>query len=148
MGIDPVTHEPLDGTGSPAASQSVVTVESKSNDVMKQQRPQDDARDVSTDGSSSLPAESSTNTSSTGGSSSSSHAQDPLVKWLLEEDLTTGDEPWLNFAGNVDVDEFSSIAADPASLQWDGATDWLLDYQDYVLGDSSLVDEYMVNSSK
>ncbi|KAK3132834.1 hypothetical protein QOZ80_6AG0528380 [Eleusine coracana subsp. coracana] len=152
MGIDPVTHEPLDRTGSPAtASQSVITTESKSNEVIKQQRPQDDAsRDVSADGSTNLP-ESSTNTTSTGGSSSnSSHDQDPLVKWLLEEDPPTGDEPWLSFAaGHVDVDEFSSIAADPSALPWDGTTDWLLDYQDFGLGASSLVDECMaINSSK
>jgi transcription factor MYB, plant len=150
MGIDPVTHEPLDRTGSPAAtatSQSVLTVESKSNEVTKQQLPQDDAGgDVSADGSTNLP-KSSTNTTSTGGDSSSSggsHDQDPLVKWLLEEDPPTGEEPWLSFPGNVD--EFSSIAADPA-LPWDGATDWLVDYQDFGSGDSSLVDEYMINSS-
>jgi transcription factor MYB, plant len=143
MGIDPVTHEPLDRTGSPAAtatSQSVLTVESKSsNEVTKQrQRPEEDASgNVSADASTSLP-ESSTNTTSTGGSSSGSHDQDPLVKWLLEEDPPTGEEPWLSFPGNVD--EFSSIAVDPA-LPWDGATDWLLDYQDFGLGDSSsLVD--------
>jgi transcription factor MYB, plant len=149
MGIDPVTQEPFDRTGSPdaiATSQSVVTAESKSNQVTKQRRPQDDAsRDVSADGSTSL-LESSTNTISTGGSSSGSHDLDPLVKWLLEEDPPTGGEPWLSFPDNVDVDEFSSIAADPA-LPWDGATDWLLDYQDFGLEDSSLVDEYMINIS-
>ncbi|TVU10161.1 hypothetical protein EJB05_43672 [Eragrostis curvula] len=147
MGIDPVTHEPLDRTGSPAtASQSVVTAESKSHEVTTQQRLQDDAREVSAGDGSSLP-ESSTNTTSTGGSSSSSsHDQDPLVKWLLEDDPPTGNEPWLSFAGNVDVDEFSSIADGP-ELPWDGATDWLLDYQDFGLGDSNLVDGYMVNSS-
>uniref|UniRef100_A0A0A8XQ60 Uncharacterized protein n=1 Tax=Arundo donax TaxID=35708 RepID=A0A0A8XQ60_ARUDO len=148
MGIDPVTHEPLDRkTSTPAAttSHSDVTVESKSDEATKQQSPQNDvAMDVSADGSS--PPESSTNTASTGGSSSSSHDQDALVKWLLEEDPPTGDEPWLSFAGNVDVDEFSSIAAGPA-LPWDGATDWLLDYQEFGLGNSSLVDGYMVNSS-
>ncbi|KAL6655174.1 hypothetical protein ACP70R_006000 [Stipagrostis hirtigluma subsp. patula] len=152
MGIDPVTHEPLHPKDSPAAatSQSTVTTDCKSDEATKpQQRPQDDdAKDVSADGSS--PPESSTNTSSTGGSSSSSgssHDQDPLVKWLLEEDPPTGDEPWLSFADNVDVDEFSSIAAGPAS-PWDStAVDWLLDYQDFGLGDSSLVDAYVVNSS-
>ncbi|KAL6601693.1 hypothetical protein ACP70R_044913 [Stipagrostis hirtigluma subsp. patula] len=147
MGIDPVTHEPLHPKDSPAAatSQSTVTAESKSDEATKQQQC---AQDVSADGSS--PPESSTNTSSTGGSSSSSgssHDQDPLVKWLLEEDPPTGDEPWLSFADNVDVDEFSSIAAGPAS-PWDStAVDWLLDYQDFGLGDSSLVDAYMVNGS-
>jgi myb proto-oncogene protein len=152
MGIDPVTHEPLDGkTSSPATtSQSVVTADStKSDEATKQQSPQSDAvrDDVLADGSS--PTESSANTVSTGGSSSSSsHDQDPLVKWLLEEDPPTGDEPWLNFTGSVDVDELSSIAAGGPELPWDGATDWLLDYQDFGLGDdSSLVDGYMINSS-
>uniref|UniRef100_A0A0A9CSV5 Uncharacterized protein n=1 Tax=Arundo donax TaxID=35708 RepID=A0A0A9CSV5_ARUDO len=149
MGIDPVTHEPLDRkTSSPATtSQSVVTAESKSDEATnKQQSLQNDVvMDVSTDGSS--PPESSGNTASTGGSSSSSsHDQDALVKWLLEEDPPTGDEPWLSFAGSVDVDEFSSIAAGP-ELPWDGATDWLLDYQDFGLADSSLVDGYMINNS-
>ncbi|CAL5082537.1 unnamed protein product [Urochloa decumbens] len=154
MGIDPVTHEPLDRkTSSPATtSHSVVTADSTSNSdeaTKQQQSPQSDVavRDVLADSSS--PTESSTNTISTGGSSSSSssHDQDPLVKWLLEEDPPTGDEPWLNdFTGSVDVDEFSSIAAGP-ELPWDGATDWLLDYQDFGLGDSSLVDGYIINSS-
>ncbi|CAL5063176.1 unnamed protein product [Urochloa decumbens] len=153
MGIDPVTHEPLDRkTSSPATtSHSVVTADStsKSDDTTKQQQSpqQSDVRDVLFDGSS--PTGSSTNTVSTGGSSSSSssHDQDPLVKWLLEEDPPTGDEPWLNdFTSSVDVDEFSSIAAGP-ELPWDGATDWLLDYQDFGFGDSSLVDGYMINSS-
>jgi len=148
MGIDPVTHETLDPkTSSPATtSQSVVTADStKSDEATKQQSPQIDAiRDVLADGSS--PTESSANTVSTGGSISSSHDQDPLVKWLLEEDPPTGDEPWLNFTGTVDVDELSSIAAGP-ELPWDGATDWLLDYKDFGLGDSGLVDGYMINSS-
>ncbi|XP_062194559.1 MYB-like transcription factor ODO1 [Phragmites australis] len=147
MGIDPVTHEPLDRkTSSPATTwQSDVTAESKTDEATKQQSLQNDVvRDVSAGGSS--PTESSTITVSTG-RSSSSHDQDPLVKWLLEEDPPTGNEPWLSFAGSVDVDDFSSIAAGPAPLPWDGATDWLLDYQDFGLGDSSLVDGYMVNSS-
>ncbi|XP_062200066.1 MYB-like transcription factor ODO1 [Phragmites australis] len=148
MGIDPITHEPLDRKASSPAttSQSVVTAESKSDEATKQQSPQNNSvRNASPDGSS--PTESSTNTASTGGTSSSSHDQDPLVKWLLEEDPLTGDEPWLSFTDNVDVDEFSSIAAGLA-LPWDGATvDWLLDYQDFGLEGSSMVDSHMVNSS-
>ncbi|KAL6846712.1 hypothetical protein ACP4OV_024160 [Aristida adscensionis] len=160
MGIDPVTHEPLDQKAdSPAAtSLSTVTAESKSDEATNKpqhQRTQDDddaSKDLSINRSS--PPESSTNTVSTGGgaassSSGSSHDQDPLVKWLLEEDPPTGDEPWLSFADdNLDVDEFSSIAAGSVS-PWDAAAvDWLLDYQDFGLGDSSLlVDGYMANSS-
>ncbi|ONM56757.1 myb domain protein 85 [Zea mays] len=150
MGIDPVTHEPLDrkttSSGPATTSQST-----KSDEATKEQSPQNDdavIRDVPADGCS--PTESSTNTVSTGGSSSSGgggHDQDPLVKWLLEEEPATGDEAWLNFTGSVDVDEFSSIAAGPELLPWDGATDWLLDYQDFGLGDSSLVDGYMVNNN-
>jgi myb proto-oncogene protein len=90
----------------------------------------------------------STGRSSSSSSSGGGHDQDPLVKWLLEEEPPTGDEPWLNFTGSVDVDEFSSIAAGPELLPWDGATDWLLDYQDFGLGDSAtLVDGYMINNS-
>ncbi|KAJ1290563.1 hypothetical protein BS78_02G253400 [Paspalum vaginatum] len=139
MGIDPVTHEPLDrkttGSSPATTSQSVVTAESTNSDEATKQGLQNDAvRDIPVDGCS--PMESSTNTVSTGGSSSSSsHDQDPLVKWLLEEDPPTGDEPWLNFTGSVDVDEFSSIAAAGPELPWDGTTDWLLDYQDFGLGD-------------
>ncbi|BAF25679.1 MYB-like transcription factor ODO1 [Oryza sativa Japonica Group] len=162
MGIDPVTHEPLDRKQeSPATtSQSTVTAESsKSGEATRQQSRQlDDAvvRDMSVSAGGDSPPESSTNTASTAGgssSSSSSHHQDPLVKWLLEEDLLpTGDEPWLNFTASNDVDEFSSIAATGATpaLPWDVGmtTDWLLDYQDFGMGDSSLVvDASMVNSS-
>ncbi|WVZ65675.1 hypothetical protein U9M48_014998 [Paspalum notatum var. saurae] len=138
MGIDPVTHEPLDrkttGSSPATTSQSVVTADesTKSDEATKQN---DGVRDIPADGCS--PMESSTNTTvSTGGSgSSSSHDQDPLVKWLLEEEPpTAGDEPWLNFTGSVDGDEFSSIAAG-SELPWDGTTDWLLDYQDFGLGD-------------
>jgi myb proto-oncogene protein len=159
MGIDPVTHEPLhQSTSSPATpSQSVVSADStsKSDKATKQQSPASDVVVVRgvlvAPADSSSPTESSTNTASTGGGSSSSssgsHDQDPLVKWLLEEDPPTGDEPWLDFTGSVDVDEFSSIAAGP-ELPWDGATDWLLDYQDFGLGGSSLVvDGYMINGS-
>ena len=151
MGIDPVTHEPLDRktSSSPATtSQSVVTADStKYDEATKQQSPQSDAvGDVLADGSSPTESSATNTTVSTGGSISSSPDQDPLVKWLLEEDPPTGDEPWLNFTGTVDVDELSSIAAGP-ELPWDGATDWLLDYQDFGLGDSSLVDGYMINSS-
>ncbi|XP_006660886.1 MYB-like transcription factor ODO1 [Oryza brachyantha] len=152
MGIDPVTHEPLDlKQASPTTtSQSTVT---ESGEATRQQSPQlDDVvlRDMSAGGDS--PPESSTNTASTAGgssSSSSSHYQDPLVKWLLEEDLPTGDEPWLNFTAGNDVDEFSSIAPAAPSLPWDvGVTDWLLDYQDFGMGDSSLmVDASLVSSS-
>jgi myb proto-oncogene protein len=66
----------------------------------------------------------------------SGHDQDPLVNWLLEEDLPV-DEPWLSFESSKDED-FSSITE---QLPWDGMTDWLLDYQDFGLGDSSLADQ-------
>ncbi|CAD6224093.1 unnamed protein product [Miscanthus lutarioriparius] len=155
MGIDPVTHEPLDRKTT-SSSPATTSQSTKFDEANKQQSPQNDdvvaMRDVPPDGCS--PTESSTNTVSTGGSSSSSssgggrHDPDPLVKWLLEEEPSTGIEPWLNFTGSVDVDEFSSISAGPELLPWDGATDWLLDYQDYGLGDSAtLVDGYMVNNS-
>jgi myb proto-oncogene protein len=155
MGIDPITHEPLDRKTT-SSSPATTSQSTKFDEATKQQSPQIDdvvaMRDMPPDGCS--PTESSTNTVSTGRSSSSSsssgggHDQDPLVKWLLEEEPPTGDEPWLNFTGSVDVDEFSSIAAGPELLPWDGATDWLLDYQDFGLGDSAtLVDGYMVNNS-
>ncbi|KAL5206367.1 hypothetical protein ABZP36_034576 [Zizania latifolia] len=158
MGIDPATHEPLgrkQASPAIATSQSTVTAESMSGEATRQQSPQLDdviVRDMPAGGASS-PRESSTNTAAStaggGGGSSSSHYQDPLVKWLLEEDLPTGDEPWLNFTAVNDVDEFSSISPSAPALPWDvGVTDWLLDYQDFGMGDSSLlVDAAMVNSS-
>ena len=66
----------------------------------------------------------------------SGHDQDPLTNWLFEEELPL-DETWLNFASSKD-DEFGSITE---QLNWDGATDWLLDYQDFGTGESSLVDQ-------
>ncbi|KAG8057542.1 hypothetical protein GUJ93_ZPchr0002g25845 [Zizania palustris] len=150
MGIDPVTHESLDrkqASPTAATSQSTVTAESKSGEATRQQsaQPDDVVRDDMSAGGACSPPESSTNTASTAGgssisiSSSSSHYQDPLVKWLLEEDLPTGDDPWLNFTAVSDVDEFSSISPAAPALPWDvGMTDWLLDYQDFGMGDSSL----------
>lgn len=77
-----------------------------------------------------------TNSSEQSSRNTSRHDQDLLANWLLEEELPV-DEPWLDFASIKD-DEFGSVTE---QLQWDGTTDWLLDYQDFGMGDSSLVDQ-------
>ncbi|KAG8050452.1 hypothetical protein GUJ93_ZPchr0009g655 [Zizania palustris] len=157
MGIDPATHEPL-GRKQQASPATVTAAESMSGEATcsRQQSPQLDdvvVRDMpAAAGGASSSRESSTNTAaSTAGGGGGSHYQDPLMRWLLEENLPTGDEPWLNFTAGNDVDEFSSISPSAPALPWDvGVTDWLLDYQDFGIGDTSsclLVDAAMVNSS-
>uniref|UniRef100_A0ACD5XUF2 Uncharacterized protein n=2 Tax=Avena sativa TaxID=4498 RepID=A0ACD5XUF2_AVESA len=161
MGIDPVTHEPLDGDrkqpqqASPAttsAHSSTITAESKSVDGQQEDKHIDiDKDNTSTGGESSPPESSSMNTNDSGGGISSNHDQDPLVKWLLEEeeDPPTGDidESWLDLTNVDNVEGFNFITA---TTPWDviGVTDWLLDYQDYGVGNPTfLADVSMVESS-
>ncbi|KAM3277027.1 hypothetical protein ACQJBY_045057 [Aegilops geniculata] len=163
MGIDPITHEPLEVRNQPqqtslsttSTQSSTITIECKSNNGEKCQQQDTHInrdKDASSVGSESSPPElSGTNTDNTTSGSNGIHDQDPLVKWLLEDedDLPTigiVEEPWLDFTVENDVDKFNSI---PSAMSWDiGATDWLLDYQDFGLGDSSLLDDAsMVDSS-
>ncbi|KAI4989236.1 MYB-like transcription factor ODO1 [Hordeum vulgare subsp. vulgare] len=162
MGIDPVTHEPLEVRKQPlqaslsttSTQSSTVTIECKSNNG--QQCQQHDTyfnrdKDASLgDGESGPPELSGTNTNNTTSGNSGIHDQDPLVKWLLEEedDLPTigiVEEPWLDFTVANDVDKFNVI---PSAMSWDiGATDWLLDYQDFGVGESSLLDDASIVDS-
>ncbi|XP_037442821.1 protein ODORANT1-like [Triticum dicoccoides] len=163
MGIDPITHEPLEVRKQPqqaslsttSAQSSTITIECKSNNGGKSQQQDTHInrdKDASSVGSESSPPElSGANTDNTTGGTNGIHDQDPLVKWLLEDedDLPTigiVEEPWLDFTVENDVDKFNSI---PSAMSWDiGATDWLLDYQDFGAGDSSLLDDAsMVDSS-
>ncbi|KAF7066856.1 hypothetical protein CFC21_072783 [Triticum aestivum] len=163
MGIDPITHEPLEVRKQPqqaslsttSAQSSTITIECKSNNGEKSQQQDTHInrdKDASSVGSESSPPElSGANTDNTTGGTNGIHDQDPLVKWLLEDedDLPTigiVEEPWLDFTVENDVDKFNSI---PSAMSWDiGATDWLLDYQDFGAGDSSLLDDAsMVDSS-
>ncbi|KAJ3692768.1 hypothetical protein LUZ60_011863 [Juncus effusus] len=86
MGIDPVTHKPLDSkvesSASTTTSQSTVTIESNRES------------DSQTNSS---PPESATNYAS---------SHDELVNWLLEDELPAVDDSWLNFT--MSVDDFSS----------------------------------------
>ncbi|KQJ91191.1 protein ODORANT1 [Brachypodium distachyon] len=148
MGIDPVTHQPLHGRRKQQEEEEQATTTSAQSSTVSSS---DKVMDVtSAGGEASLPESSSTNTSSTTTNGGGSHDQDPLVKWLLEEDddLPTGGgigEKWLDFTAGDDVDDLGSIAA---TMPWDvGATDWLLDYQDFGVGDSSLLSMSMVDSS-
>ncbi|KAM0873779.1 hypothetical protein ACQ4PT_037849 [Festuca glaucescens] len=156
MGIDPVTHEPLDGRKQPqeaspattSAHSSTVTAESKSMDGQQENKHVDIDKDVTSSGEdSNLPESSSVTTTSMG---IANHDQDPLVKWLMEEEenLPTGivDDSWLHLTASDNIDEFN---INTATTPWDivGVTDWLLDYQDFGVGGSSLpVDVSMVDN--
>jgi myb proto-oncogene protein len=159
MGIDPVTHEPLEGQKQPqqasptttSAHSSTITAESKSMDGQQENKHIDTDKDVTSSGEeSSMPESSNMNTTTSMGIAN--HDQDPLVKWLMEEeeeDLPSGvvDESWIHLTASDNIDELNIITA---TTPWDivGVTDWLLDYQDFGIGDSSLpVDVSMVDSS-
>ncbi|CAM0952616.1 unnamed protein product [Alopecurus aequalis] len=157
MGIDPITHKPLDSQKEPqqasatttSAQSSTITAESNSGTGQHEDKHMDTNKDItSAGGESSLPGSLSMNSNdATTGISSDNH---DLMKWLLEEDdLPTEavDEPWPNFTTGGHVDALDIIAA---TTPWDiiGMTDWLLDYQDFGVGDSSLpMDVSMVESS-
>ncbi|XP_051189051.1 transcription repressor MYB4 isoform X2 [Lolium perenne] len=158
MGIDPVTHEPLDGRKQPqqesptttSAHSSTVTAESKSMDDQQENKHVDTDKDVTSFGEeSSMPESSIVNTTTSVGITN--HDQDPLVKWLMEEeeDMPIGvvDESWLHLTASDNIDDLNIITA---TTPWDivRATDWLLDYQDFGVEESSLlVDVSMVDNS-
>ncbi|KAL5231955.1 hypothetical protein ABZP36_030731 [Zizania latifolia] len=138
MGIDPATHQPLasskEDSQTGTSSQSTITTESaKSSDMTYLLDPKGGCSRGMPVPSDSL-EQSSRNTSS--------HSLDPLVNWLLEAELPA-DEPWLNFSSSND-DDFNGIVG---PSPWDGTTDWLLDYQDFNMGDSSLIDGARIQNS-
>nr|BAD09946.1 putative Myb13 protein [Oryza sativa Japonica Group]BAD10752.1 putative Myb13 protein [Oryza sativa Japonica Group]BAG91649.1 unnamed protein product [Oryza sativa Japonica Group] len=139
MGIDPATHQPLPNTKvvsqTRTSTLSTATTESaKSNGMAYPFDPEGGcSRDMS------VPTDSMEQSSR----NTSSHGLDPLVNWLLEAELPA-DEPWLNFTSSNE-DDFSGIVKQSA---WDGSTtDWLLDYQDFSMDDSSLIDGARVQNS-
>jgi myb proto-oncogene protein len=110
----------------------------------------DTDKDVTSFGEeSSMPESSIVNTTTSVGITN--HDQDPLVKWLMEEeeDMPIGvvDESWLHLTASDNIDDLNIITA---TTPWDivRATDWLLDYQDFGVEESSLlVDVSMVDNS-
>ncbi|XP_006659660.1 MYB-like transcription factor ODO1 [Oryza brachyantha] len=139
MGIDPATHQPLANTKAISqtgtSTQSTVTTESaKSNDMAYPVDPKGGCSRSMSVPTDSL-EQSSRNTSSQG--------LDPLLNWLLETELPA-DEPWLNFTSSND-DDLCGIVKQSAL---DGSTtDWLLDYQDFSMGNSSLIDGARIQNS-
>jgi len=131
MGIDPATHQPL-ANSKASTSQSTDTAEStKSSDTRDEQGVKEGSRrDMA------LPTDSSEQSSWVeSGNDGSGQDQEQLVNWLPETDLPM-DEPWLNFMSTND--DALGIVEEP--LPWDGATDWLLDYQDFVMCSLNLID--------
>ncbi|XP_072969709.1 MYB-like transcription factor ODO1 [Typha angustifolia] len=113
MGIDPVTHEQINNKASPTTSQSTVMTESKSEN--------------------SSPPEASTNTSTS--ASTHDHDHDHQVLSLLwEDDLPVIDDSWLI---PISDEEYNSINVGPSPWD-DGSYEWLLDYQNSGIGESSL----------
>ena len=125
MGIDPTTHQPLGKSKevSPTGTTSQPTSSKSSNTVNHLDHKGGCCEGVLV----------STDSSEQASRNTSGHDQDLLANWLLEAELPV-DEPW---PSNKD-DKFGSITE---HLQWDGTTDWLLDYQDFGMDDSSLVDQ-------
>jgi myb proto-oncogene protein len=128
MGIDPATHQPLANTKA-ASMTGTISQTSSAKSIYTLNHL--DYKGPCCEGVS-MPTGSSEQSSR----NTIGHDQDSLVNWLLEEELPVG-EPLLSFESSKDAD-FSSITE---QLLWDGTTDWLLDYQDLGMGDSSLVDQ-------
>ncbi|KAL6660988.1 hypothetical protein ACP70R_000372 [Stipagrostis hirtigluma subsp. patula] len=138
MGIDPATQQPLANSEAATSQSSVTTESAKSSDI----RDELSLKEVS-HGDMRLPTESSEPSSWPETSTNpSGQDQDPLVNWLTESGLSV-DEPWLNFANSND-DELGMVTG---PLPLDGATDWLLDYQDLVTCSSNLMNSSTVHSS-
>ncbi|RRT80278.1 hypothetical protein B296_00001073 [Ensete ventricosum] len=95
MGVDPVTHKPLDKQANSVSSQSTATTESKSDRPLQSR---------GTDGQ----IQSSENTSSPTETSSNTDGADPLLSCLWEDNTSLLDELW-QFPSNEDVD-YSSVA--------------------------------------
>ncbi|CAO2200441.1 unnamed protein product [Urochloa humidicola] len=138
MGIDPATHQPL-ANSKASTSQSTDTAESaKSSDTREKLSMKEGSH---TDMA--LPTDSSEQSSwLESGNNASGHDQEQLVNCLSETDLPV-DEPWLNFMSSND--DVLDIVEGP--LPWDGATDWLLDYQDFGMCSSNLIDNSTLQGS-
>ncbi|RZR93519.1 hypothetical protein BHM03_00022065 [Ensete ventricosum] len=117
MGVDPVTHKPLDKQANSVSSQSTATTESKSDRPLQSR---------GTDGQ----IQSSENTSSPTETSSNTDGADPLLSCLWEDNTSLLDELW-QFPSNEDVD-YSSVEGQV--LPWDeGSCEWMM-LDDQALG--------------
>lgn len=121
MGIDPVTHEPLDKKSSPTTSRSTATSESKS-DNQKSTSHGEEGRTSSSQNHSSPPDQASSKT-----------CQDQLASSLWEDDLPIVDDSWLL---QTSEEDYSSLMG---PSPWDGNCEWLLELDhDLGLGDSGV----------
>uniref|UniRef100_K3YMD3 Uncharacterized protein n=1 Tax=Setaria italica TaxID=4555 RepID=K3YMD3_SETIT len=131
MGIDPATHQPLANSKMSTSQSTDTTKSAKSSDTRDELSVKEGSRRdmaLPTD-----PLEQSSWLES--GNNAGRQDQEHLVNWLSETDLPM-DEPWLNFTSSDN--DVLGIVEGP--LPWDGATDWLLDYQDFGMCSSNLVD--------
>ncbi|KAJ0968569.1 hypothetical protein J5N97_025486 [Dioscorea zingiberensis] len=122
MGIDPVTHEPLNkSSSSPSAPAETKTENSQSLSQVKEGQE-----------NSSSPSGNNNSTSNIG-----SDDQDPLANYIWEEGgKPLIDESW-SFTSNQE--DFNSVIGLPA---WEENCEWLLDYQDF-----SISNDFGLNSS-
>nr|CAD1821442.1 unnamed protein product [Ananas comosus var. bracteatus] len=121
MGIDPVTHQPLNKKASPTTSRSTATTESKS-DNQKSTSHSDEGRTGSSQNHSSPPDQASSKT-----------CHDQLASSLWEDDLPIVDDSWLLQPSEED---YSSLMG---PSPWDGNCEWLLEFDhDLGLGDSGV----------
>ncbi|WOL19136.1 protein ODORANT1-like [Canna indica] len=120
IGIDPVTHKPMDQQESPIASQSTVTAESRSDDQLQSQ--ENEGQIPSCD-----------NTSATEASSNAGSTDPPISHLWEENSPVLLDELW-QFPSSED--DYSSVVI-TGQMPWDdeGSCEWLLDYQDFGVGD-------------
>lgn len=121
MGIDPVTHQPLNQQPSPVPSQSIVTAESRSDDQLHFHEHEGQVP-------------SSENTSPAAEATSDSDSTDALLSSLWE-DSTSGllDDIW-----QLTTSEDNYDSAGAGQMPWDnneGICEWLLDYQDFIVAD-------------
>ncbi|TKW11635.1 hypothetical protein SEVIR_6G244700v4 [Setaria viridis] len=131
MGIDPATHQPLANSKMSTSQSTDTTKSAKSSDTRDELSVKEGSRrDMA------LPTDSLEQSSwLESGNNAGRQDQEHLVNWLSETDLPM-DEPWLNFTSSDN--DVLGIVEGP--LPWDGATDWLLDYQDFGMCSSNLVD--------
>uniref|UniRef100_A0A0A9BIA5 Uncharacterized protein n=1 Tax=Arundo donax TaxID=35708 RepID=A0A0A9BIA5_ARUDO len=138
MGIDPATHQPLTNSNAATSQSTITTGSAKSSDARDKHSLKEDSR-----GDMPLPTASSEQSSWPESSTKASgQDQNPLMNWLSETDLPM-DDPWQNFTSS-NGDE---LGIDAGPLPWDGTTDWLLDYQDFGMCSSNLINNSMVHSS-
>ncbi|XP_074571633.1 MYB-like transcription factor ODO1 [Curcuma longa] len=124
MGIDPVTHQPLNQQPSPVPSPSIVTAESRSDDQLHSH--EHEGQVPSSDNTS--PAEATSDSGST----------DALLSSLWEDSTSVLlDDIW-QLTTNEDNYDSAGAGAGADQMLWDnneGICEWLLDYQDFIVAD-------------